>query len=97
MKIQLSPAVKEKLFIKHNVTEKEIFECFANRDGNYLMDTREQHRTTPATLWFIAQTNRGRLLKVCFIPPHQGQLAQLKSAFEPNDIEKCIYASKGAL
>lgn len=96
MKIQFSSAVKEKLLIKHSVTEKEVLECFVNRDGNYLMDIREQHRTTPPTLWFIAQTNRGRMLKVCFIPPHQGHPAQLKSAFEPNDIEKRIYSSKQA-
>lgn len=97
MKIQFSPAVKEKLLVKHNVVEKEVFECFVNREGNYLKDTREQHQTTPPTLWFIAETNRGRLLKICFIPPHNGFPAQLKSAFEPNEVERRIYASKGAL
>lgn len=97
MNIQFSPAVKEKLRVKHNVTEKEVFECFANREGNYLMDTREIHKTTPPTLWFIALTNKGKILKICFIPPHQGHPAQLKSAFEPNEIERKIYASKGAV
>ncbi|MBU9809820.1 hypothetical protein J1781_21010 [Rahnella sp. C60] len=46
MKIQFSPAVKEKLFVKHNVVEKEVFECFANREGHYLKDTREKLAAT---------------------------------------------------
>ena len=31
------------------------------------MDTREQHRSDPPTLWFVAPTSQGRLLKIVFI------------------------------
>lgn len=53
----------------------------------------ERHRTTPPTLWFIARTDLGRLLKVIFIQDEG--VIYLKSAFEPNDIETGIYSRHG--
>lgn len=67
MSLIISPRVREKLSLKHRVTEDEIVQCFANRDGRMLRDTREEHATDPPTLWFIAETDFGRLLKVIFI------------------------------
>lgn len=95
MPLFISPAVRKKLAAKHNVTEDEIRQCFLNLDGVYLRDRREQHDTDPPTWWFIAETNRCRLLKVAFIArsieTSKGPVTQteVKTAFPPDaeDIE----------
>lgn len=90
MKVYVSDRVQEKLNTKHGgVTQEEIQECFANRSGAYLIDGREEHLTNPVTRWFIAETNRGRKLKICFIPYSEHLV--IKSAFEPNAIELAMY------
>lgn len=89
----ISTAVLEKLRSKHKVDVSEVQQCFLNRRGKLLFDTREQHKTNPPTLWFIAQTNRNRLLKIVYI--QKGDEVLLKSAFEPNDIELTIYRQFG--
>jgi len=53
--------------VKHGVNKDEIEQCFANRTGPYLEDTRADHLTDPITLWFIAETNFGRLLKLSLL------------------------------
>ena len=93
MALIISAAVLEKLASKHHVTAAEVEECFANRVGGLLMDTRERHKTHPPTLWFIAKTDLGRDLKVIFIL--EGPAIHLKSAFEPNDAELRIYSRHG--
>lgn len=94
--MHIAKMVLTKIQEKHDVTSKEVDECFMNRDGGYLIDTRDVHQTNPQTLWFIAETNKGRLLKICFVPKGDGNPSgpSLKSAFEPNDIEKNIYQRK---
>lgn len=72
MKIQFSAAVKEKLFVKHSVVEKEVFECFANREGNYLKDNREKHQTTPPTLWLLLKRTEAGHLKFALCHPIMG-------------------------
>ena len=67
MKLVCSPAIKTKLSSKHNVFLAEVEQCFLNRDGAFLEDTREEHKTIPASQWFIALTNEGRNLKVVFV------------------------------
>lgn len=89
MKIYVSERVQEKLNTKHGVTPDEIRQCFANRSGKTLIDKREDHLTDPLTRWFIAETNVGRKLKICFIP-YTDQLV-IKSAFEPNAKELAIF------
>ncbi len=42
---------------------------------------------------FLAPTNRGRVLKIVYIPNHP--YIELRSAFEPNDAELAIYAKYG--
>nr|WP_306458271.1 ADP-ribosyl-(dinitrogen reductase) hydrolase [Pseudomonas viridiflava] len=80
---------------KHNVDVAEVLQCFKNRDPakRFLLDTRAAHKTDPGTLWFIAETNVGRRLKVCFIPPHpgNGNAVEIKSAFDPIGDEERIY------
>jgi len=90
--IQLKISVKifEKINKKHNVTKEEIFECFYNRIRGYLEDIRPDHQTEPPTYWFIAETDRGRILKVVFIENIDGSY-EIKTAYEPNDKEVKIY------
>ena len=78
----ISSAVLEKLKIKHNVTTREIEQCFENRGGDFVEDDREEHKTNPPTLWFVAPTNCDRLLKVIFI--YIDGNIHIKSAFEPS-------------
>ena len=93
MTIVISKEIEEKLRTKHQVTNKEVYECLANCKGNLLIDNREQHRTNPPTNWIIAETNRRRELKVCFMII-DGDI-HIKTAFEPNELERKIYAKHG--
>ncbi|MDO8989200.1 MAG: hypothetical protein Q7U91_06165 [Sideroxyarcus sp.] len=96
MKLHISAAVREKLANKTPpVAESEIVQCFANRTGNYLIDTRSDHLTNPITRWFIAETDFGRVLKVAFMPTVNGIV--IKSAYDPNEVEKRIYSKHAFL
>ena len=92
MAIVISAAVLEKLLDKHQVSEVEVHQCFQNICGGLLIDNREEHRTNPPTLWFIAMTNKRRLLKVCYMQIGADQ--HVKSVFEPVEIELRIYRVK---
>lgn len=72
---------------------REVEQCFDNRTGRLLTDIRAKHKSNPPTLWFLAPTNKGRMLKIVYIQgdPH----IDLRSAFEPNDVEIAIYAKYG--
>jgi hypothetical protein len=89
----ISVKIREKLASKHNVSPDEVAQCFANRVGKFLLDTREKHASNPSTHWFIAETDYGRKLKVVFVPS-QGDI-YIRSAFSPNAEELRIYASLG--
>ncbi len=65
--IIISNEILLKLKDKHNVSRREVEQCFENRIGVYLEDDREEHRTDPPTLWFVAPTNQNRLLKIIFV------------------------------
>ena len=58
-----------------------------------LIDTRESTQTNPPTLWFIAQTNQNRMLKIVYI--QQGLQVILKTAYAPNETELGIYERFG--
>lgn len=88
-----SPALIQKLQEKHNVTRQEIVQCFENKEGIYLEDVREEHRTDPPTLWFVAPTNCDRLLKVIFVFL-DGNI-YIKSAYEPSQAVIDMYDKKG--
>ena len=91
--INISERISDKLAKKHKVTPEEINQCFANRAAGFLEDSREDHKTDPPTQWFIAPTNRGRLLKIVFVqlPAKDGVKISLKTAYEPNATEIRIY------
>ncbi|RAO75802.1 ADP-ribosyl-(dinitrogen reductase) hydrolase [Dyella jiangningensis] len=93
MGIIISAKVQQKLTDKHSVSRKEVEEAFANRTGKILYDTREEHRTDPPTVWFVAFTNHRRLLKVCFIPKEDG--LHIRTAYSANAEELAIYRAKG--
>ena len=57
------------------------------------MDTRALTKTNPPTLWFIARTNKNRLLKIVYIQKNMQII--LKTAYEPNEAELAIYARHG--
>jgi len=92
MRIVISDTIRAKLHAKHGVSPKDVRECFENRMGAFLIDDREQHRTDPPTLWFIAPNNHNRLLKVCFVP-RDGTL-HLRTCYPPNTAELALYESK---
>lgn len=90
MKLIISSRVREKLDTKHGgVTIDEIRECFANLDGKILIDSREDHLTNPLTRWFIAETNYGRELKICYMQIRDE--FHIKTAFEPDNNDLHAY------
>lgn len=91
MKVIASLNVQRKLKLKHNVALEEVYECFENRTRGFLEDMRSEHATTPPTMWFVAQTNSERTLKVVFME-HPNQVYEIKTAYEPNAEEERIYA-----
>jgi hypothetical protein len=92
MRLVISQAMLKKLAEKHRVTRAEVEQCFENREGGLLLDPREEHRTDPPTLWFVADTDANRKLKIVFV--QRGELVFLKTAYEANDDEKDIYMDK---
>tara|TARA_R100001143_G_scaffold59533_1_gene58196 strand:+ start:571 stop:882 length:312 start_codon:yes stop_codon:yes gene_type:complete len=95
--IKISPKISAKLTAKHSVSEAEVWECFANVEGGFLVDDREDHQTDPATYWFVAETNHGRKLKVCFVPEAEGKrikFVNLKTAFAASDKDVVVYRKK---
>ena len=93
--LKISDAVAKKLKEKHQVDRREVEQCSENRGGRLLEDRRARHKTQPPTLWFLSQTNRGRVLKVVYI--QGGSVVELKSTFEPNADELAIYARHGGV
>lgn len=87
--LHISKAVLEKLADKHHVERREVEQCFENIDGPLLIDDREDHKSDPATLWFLSRTNKTRLLKIVYI--QRGSEIHLRTCYEPNDTEIKIY------
>jgi len=85
----ISPAIQEKLALKHGISRSDVEQCFLNRTRSYLMDNRLEHQTDPPTEWFIAENDQGLLIKVVFLFDHG--VLYLKSAFPPNSTEIRIY------
>lgn len=85
----ISAAIEEKLKDKHAVCRREVEQCFENLDGPLLIDDRDDHQSDPPTLWFLARTNKNRLLKVVYI--QRGSRVYLRTCYDPNDVEISIY------
>jgi hypothetical protein len=87
--LKISEHVADKLLHKHGVTRGEVFECFLNREGPTFLDTRADHQTDPPTAWFVAETDRRRVLKVVFI--EYPEFYAIKTVFEPADGSDRLY------
>lgn len=92
--LYLSPSVREKLK-KRNITEAQLYQCFANREGHYLVDDREEHRTVPQTKWFVASTDYGIRLKICFVYDAATTIVDIKTAYLATDEVARIYTKYG--
>jgi hypothetical protein len=68
---------------------REIEQCFENREQGLLTDTRDKNKTDPPSQWFIALTNKNRLLKIAFLQKN-GDVV-IKTAYDPNPEEIRIY------
>lgn len=91
--LEVSEKIREELANKQPaVTVKEVEEALLNREGQLLIDNREQHRTTPPTLWFVSRTNRNRILKVMIVV--ENGRVYLKSAYDATAEVIRIYESK---
>lgn len=95
MALVLSQKIRAKLSAKvPPVSENDIKECFANRTGRYLIDNRADNATNPPTNWFIAETDYGRWLKICFVRMPNTDV-HIKTAYVPNAEEVRIYKKFG--
>ncbi|HJV72722.1 MAG TPA: ADP-ribosyl-(dinitrogen reductase) hydrolase [Noviherbaspirillum sp.] len=92
MKIRISQKIQEKIDSR-NISQLELWQCFHNIEGDYLEDTRAEHLTDPITQWFVAETDKGRLLKIMFVSRDDG--VELKSAYEASDEICRIYRKYG--
>lgn len=88
--LYLSPSVREKLK-KRNITEAHLLQCFANREGRALVDDREEHRTNPPTRWFVASTDYGLMLKVCYVHEPERGILEIKTAYPATEEVTRIY------
>lgn len=93
MSIVISPKIRDKLATKHNVKPEEIEQCFANKNGEYIMETGKQHASNSPTYWFIAETNYGRKLLIAFISEHGN--TYIRTAFEPSQVKIRNYLDHG--
>lgn len=90
MEYLISEATATKLREKHFVFPDEVIECFENQMKDAIEDTREEHLSYPPTLWFIADTNVGRRLKVVFIQISENKIV-IRTAYPPDEIEEEMY------
>jgi len=86
MALIISPGVRAKLADpSHNVTKEEILQCFANRSGKTCIDSRPHHKAEFPTLWFVAQTDYGRRLKIVYLHDLTNGNIEIKSAYAATD------------
>lgn len=82
-----SEKVQRKILEEHGVSFLEAEEAFNNFGGYPVIDKRVKHKSKPTTMWCLSETYDGRLLKLVFIPFVEQQLAVLRTAYEPDDLE----------
>lgn len=87
----ITPTIEEKIKEKHGVSVMEVEEAFNQFDGHLIEDTRAQHKTRPPTVWFLAETYDGKLLKLVLIWDVTNARAILKTAYAPDQEEINLY------
>jgi hypothetical protein len=95
LKLYISPTIAKKLKDKHGVETTEVQEAWDAYDGTTLEDTREQHRTNPATMWFLSKTKAGRILKVVYVP--EDGIGYLRTSYDANATEIWLFKLKGGV
>lgn len=93
MTIRISDDVLNKI-AGRNITPKDVNQCFLNRELGLCEDTRAEHLTDPITRWFVAETDKGRTLKIMYVPGKDG--VDLKSAYDATDAIIRIYKKYAA-
>jgi hypothetical protein len=88
MGLRIAPDTLEKI-TKRGIRVTEVEQCFLNRVYGLCEDTRAEHLTDPVTKWFVAETDKGRVLKIMYVPTKDG--AELKSAYEATPEISRIY------
>ena len=90
MALVVSPKIRDKLASKHQVSVDEVRQAFADRPDYVVLDEREEHASDPPTVWFLACTDSGRLLKVVYV--QRGSDIYLRTAYPPNPDEVRLFA-----
>lgn len=91
MKLVATDAVKAKLLDERELYFEEVLEAWESCSGPWIIDDRERNKTKPPTVWALAWTDLGRLLKLVVIPHRDKGIAILRTAFEPDEDEVKIY------
>jgi len=91
MRLVATEAVKAKLWDERELDFGEVLEAWESCSGPWLIDDRERNRTQPPTVWELAWTDLGRLLKLVVIPHRKKGIAVLRTAFEPDEDEVKLY------
>ncbi len=81
----IPPHILAKIRQAHGVEEDEVREAFFNREYEFSPERREQHEREYRKIWFIAETDLGRLLKVVLAELKDDDQLVLMSAYDPND------------
>jgi hypothetical protein len=76
----ISADVEKKLSEKHGLDRATVEQVWKVYTGITLEDDREQHKTDPATEWFLIRDSSGQILKIVFVLDDDG-IAYLKSAY----------------
>lgn len=89
-RIGIDESIQKKIEDRHKVSMTEMCEAFLNRANvSPLLDSRAANATNPPTVWFIARTNSGRLLKVVYVK--SGSDFIIKTTYPPNQAEIDIW------
>ena len=91
MELVASEVVIDKILSIHQVEFIEAEEAFNSFNGFPLEDKRAIHRSKPSTLWCLSETYDGRLLKLVFVPFIEENIAVLRTAYEPDDVEIALW------
>jgi uncharacterized DUF497 family protein len=89
MPLIVSSKIRDKLAAKHQVTVDEVRQAFADRPDYVVLDEREEHASDPPTVWFVASTDSGRLLKVVYV--QRGADIYLRTAYPANAEEVRLF------
>lgn len=93
MPLVISPAIRKKIGRDDHggITEKDVRECFTNHCRGYCYDRRPQHldREGKPSMWFVAETNARRVLKIMFV--RENESIVLKSAYPATETVQRLF------